>query len=168
VSPIYATLISAIDAAQLDVLLTNAYFVPDPQLIDTLKAAVARGVEVSLILPAQTDSGLVYYASRSNYEELLQSGVKIFERTNALLHSKTAVVDGVWATVGSSNLDWRSFLHNQEVVAVILGAEFGARMRSVFVEDRAQSRQITAHEWQQRSLGQRLKESLSRLLQYWL
>ena len=167
-SVIYATLISAIDSAEIDALLTNAYFVPDPQLIAALKAAVGRGVDVKLLLPGQADSALVFHAGRSYYDELLRGGVKIYERKKALLHSKTAVIDGVWSTIGSTNLDWRSFLHNQEVNAVVLGAEFGARMRASFAEDLAASQQVTLEQWEQRPLGLRLKETFARLWQYWL
>jgi cardiolipin synthase len=167
-SLIYATLISAIDNAETEVLFTNAYFVPDPQLLASLKSAVARGVDVKLVLPSKTDSSLVFHAGRYYYDELLRSGVKIYERKDALLHSKTALIDGVWSTVGSTNLDWRSFLHNQEINAVVLGAEFGERMRAVFNGDLAQSQQITIEDWEHRSLDLRVKEKLSRLWQYWL
>lgn len=167
-SAIYATLISAIDASESEVLLTNAYFVPDPQLIASLKGAVARGVDVKIVLPAATDSALVFNAGRSYYDELLRSGIKIYERQKALLHAKTALIDGVWSTVGSTNLDWRSFLHNQEVNAVVLGPDFGRRMRAAFDEDLASSKQITLEEWRQRSPLARAKEMFGRLWQYWL
>jgi cardiolipin synthase A/B len=167
-SQVYVTLVSAINAAARDVLLTTAYFVPDPQLLNSLKAAVARGVEVKLVLPATTDSMLTYYAGSSYYDELLTAGVKLFERQNAFLHSKTALIDGVWSMVGSSNMDWRSFLHNYEVNAVVLGAEFGVRMRKSFDDDVAQSRELSLERWQQRPLAQRMKETLSRLWEYWL
>ncbi|MDP3822747.1 MAG: cardiolipin synthase [Burkholderiales bacterium] len=167
-SLIYATLISAINSAEREVLLTNAYFVPDPQLVASMKDAVARGVDVKLILPARTDSALVFHAGRSHYSELLQAGIKIYERKNALLHAKTALIDGVWSTVGSTNLDWRSFLHNQELNAVVLGAEFGQRMRLAFDEDVAQSQQITLEAWERRPLDLRVKEVFGRLWQYWL
>jgi cardiolipin synthase len=111
-SLIYATLLSAIGSAVTSVYLTNAYFVPDPQLLAALTDAAVRGVDVRLILPSKTDSWLVFFAGRSFYDELLRSGVKIYERRDVLLHSKTAVIDGVWSTVGSTNLDWRSFLYN--------------------------------------------------------
>jgi cardiolipin synthase len=84
------------------------------------------------------------------------------------MHSKTAVIDGVWSTVGSTNLDWRSFLHNQEVNAVVLGTEFGDRMRAAFTRDLAQSEQITLEKWRHRSIGVRIKERLARVWQYWL
>ncbi len=167
-SVIYATLISAIDSAETDVLLTNAYFVPDPQLLASLKGAVARGVDVKIVLPAKTDSALVFHAGRSYYDELLAAGVKIYERQNAMLHAKTALIDGVWSTVGSTNLDWRSFLHNQEINAVVLGKDFGRRMRAAFDDDLAASRQITLEQWQRRSPLDRAKEKFGRIWQYWL
>ena len=167
-SAIYATLISAIESAETSVLLTNAYFAPDPQLLAALKGAAARGVDVKLLLPSTTDSALILHVGRSYYDELLRAGVKIYERREALLHSKTALIDGVWSTVGSTNLDWRSFLHNQETNAVILGPEFGAQMRSVFERDLAASEQITLEQWARRPIDQRLKETFSRLWAYWL
>ena len=167
-SLIYATLISAIGSAETDVQLTNAYFVPDPQLLAALKDAVQRGVDVKIILPSNTDSWLVFHAGRSYYAELLNAGVKIYERRDALLHSKTALIDGVWSTVGSTNLDWRSFLHNEEVNAVVLGQEFGAQMHAMFETDLAASSPITLEQWGQRSIGDRLKEMLARIWGYWL
>ena len=167
-SQIYVTLISAINSAETEILLTNAYFVPDPQLLETLIRAVARGVDVKLILPSTTDSALVFHAGRSHYEPLLRGGVKLYERRGALLHAKTAVIDGVWATVGSTNLDWRSFLHNQELTAVVLGAEFGEKMRAAFDRDLAASDPIMLAAWRQRSVATRAKEMFARLWEYWL
>jgi cardiolipin synthase len=167
-SPIYRTLISAINAAETEVLLTNAYFVPDAQLLTALTDAAARGVDVRLVLPGRTDSALVFHAGRAFYDALLRGGVRLFERQQALMHSKTALVDGVWSTVGSTNLDWRSFLHNDEVNAVVLGGAFGKRMHAVFEDDVAHSTEITLAQWQARGLVQRAKEAFSRLWQYWL
>jgi cardiolipin synthase A/B len=167
-SLIYVTLLSAIASAETEVWLTNAYFVPDPQLLAALKAAAARGVDVRLVLPGRTDSALVFHAGRSYYEQMLADGVHIFERRDALLHAKTAVIDGVWSTVGSTNFDWRSFLHNQEVNAVVLGTGFGDQMRAAFAGDVAQSEQITLEQWRKRTMALRLKEEFARLWQYWL
>jgi cardiolipin synthase len=162
-SLMYVTLISAIRSAESTVYLINAYFVPDPQFLATLKDAAKRGVDVRLILPSKTDNNLVLHAGRARYAELLEAGVKIYERRDRLLHTKAAVIDGVWSTVGSTNLDWRSFLHNDEVNAAILGAEFGAQMRAMFDADLAQSDEITLEQWQRRSVGSRLMEGASRL-----
>ena len=167
-SLIYATLLSAIACAETSVHLTNAYFAPDPQLLDALEAAAARGVDVTLILPGQTDSWLVFQAGHASFDRLLAAGVKIFERRGVVLHSKTVLVDGVWATVGSTNLDWRSFLHNHELNAVVLGTEFGAQVQAMFDRDLAASDQITLVQWRARGLLPRLKEQFSRAWEYWL
>lgn len=167
-SLIYATLISALQSAQTEIWLTNAYFVPDRQLLTELKEAVARGVDVKMILPSSTDSWLVFNAGRTHYTELLKAGVKLYERHGVLLHVKTAVIDGVWSTVGSTNLDWRSFVHNQEVNVVVLGPEFGDKMRAAFIADLAKSDEITLEKWQRRPLGTRSKELFGRLWEYWL
>jgi cardiolipin synthase A/B len=167
-SLIYATLLSAIGSAETSVYVTNAYFAPDPQLLAALEAAAARGVDVTLILPSQTDSWLVFHAGRGYYSRLLRAGVKIFERHGVILHSKTALIDGVWATVGSTNLDWRSFLHNHELNAVVLGADFGRQMQAMFTKDLAASNEITLAKWRQRPLNRRIKELFARAWKYWL
>ena len=167
-SQIYATLISAINSAESTVWLTNAYFVPDPQLLGALVAAAKRGVDVKIVLPSKSDFWLVLHAGRSFYEELLAGGVKIYERRDALLHAKTAVIDGVWSTIGSTNLDWRSFLHNHEINAVILGADFGAEMQRMFQADLAASDPITLEQWQRRPLSNRMAEMTGRLWSRWL
>jgi cardiolipin synthase len=167
-SLIYATLLSAIGSAETSVHLTNAYFAPDPQLLAALQAAARRGVDVSLILPGRTDSWLVFHAGRGYYDELLEAGVKIAERRDVILHSKVALVDGVWATVGSTNLDWRSFLHNHELNAVVLGADFGAQVQALFERDMAGSDPVTLVHWRERGLAARAREVFARLWAYWL
>ena len=165
---IYVTLISAIQSAESYVHLTNAYFVPDRQLIEALDDAAARGVDVELVLPAKSDSQLALQAGRSHFDDLLEHGVKIFLRQGAIVHSKTAVIDGVWSSVGSTNLDWRSFLENDELNAVILGSDFAQQMEAWFQADRAESRQLSRREWKRRSPLSRFKEWGARLWQYWL
>lgn len=167
-SPIYLTLLSAIDHAERFVHLTNAYFVPDPQLVHALIGAARRGVDVQLILPGKSDSWLVFQAGRSHYNELLQAGVRIYERRDTVLHAKTASIDGVWATIGSTNLDWRSYLHNDEINAVILGTHFSRQMEAMFVKDRAASILIDPRRWRRRSPLQRMEEWIARRFEYWL
>ncbi len=167
-SQIYATLLSAIASAETSVRITNAYFVPDPQLLAALEAAAQRGVDVTLILPSRTDSWLVFHAGRNYYARLLRAGVKIFERRGVILHAKTALVDGVWATVGSTNLDWRSFLHNHELNAVVLGVEFGQQVQAMFDKDLAESDAIMLESWQRRGIDLRVKELFARAWEYWL
>ena len=162
-SLIYLTLISAIGNAEKQVYLTNAYFVPDPQFLKALTDAAGRGVDVKLILPSHSDSALVFHAGRSSYADLLKGGVQIYEREGAVLHSKTVVIDGVWSTVGSSNLDWRSFTDNDEVNAVVLGRDFAQQMLAAFARDLEASRAIDPEKWEQRSFKLRVKEWASRL-----
>ncbi len=164
----YIVLLSAIAHAERSVYLTMAYFVPDPQTIETLKAAAQRGVDVKLILPGFSDFAAVFHAGRSHYSDLLTAGVKIFEHREALLHAKTAVIDGVWSTVGSTNMDWRSFLHNDEVNAIVIGEEFANEMERMFNRDLADSVSIDLAKWEARSPMLRVKEWGARLWEYWL
>lgn len=164
----YLTMMSAIVNSAVSVHLTNAYFAPDTQMMEAIKDAAKRGVDVKLVLPSYSDFGVSFHAGRANYDELLDAGVKIYERRNAMLHSKTAVIDGVWSTVGSTNLDWRSFLHNDELNAVVLGHDFGAQMEAMFQDDLAASTEITREAWNRRPLSNRFKEGFSRLWLYWL
>ena len=110
----------------------------------------------------------MFYASRSYYDEMLSAGVKIYERQDALLHAKTALIDGVWSTIGSTNLDWRSFTNNHEVNAVLLGQEFGAQMQAMFEKDLESSRLITLEAWRKRSLAARIMEKAARVWARWL
>ena len=167
-STIYLTLLSAIENAEKQIYITNAYFVPDKQLMDALLAAVKRGVDVRLLLPGHTDFWAVFHAGRSHYEDLLEGGVRIFERGEALLHSKTVVIDGVWSCIGSANMDWRSFLHNEEINAVILGPEFAQQMLTMFDGDLAKSSEVTVEAWSRRPLHLRMREWAARVWEYWL
>lgn len=167
-SLIYLTLLSVIEHAEQNIYITNAYFIPDPQLLKTLTDAARRGVDVRLVLPSFTDSWATLHAGKSHYSELLRAGVRIYERRDAVMHSKTATIDGVWSTIGSTNLDWRSFLHNNELNAVILGSNFAMEMETMFAKDLEQSNAIDLRRWKRRSLILRIKEWAARLGEYWL
>ena len=167
-SLIYLTLMSALSHAERSIHLTIAYFAPDPQLLDALTDAARRDVEVKLILPGNTDSWAIFHLGRSHYRELLKGGVRLYERRGAVMHAKTAIIDGVWSTIGSTNLDWRSFLHNDEINAVILGSDFSSQMEMMFADDLQQSEEITLERWRKRSLLNRIKEWTARIGAYWL
>ncbi len=160
--------VSAITFAEHSVHLTNAYFIPDDQILDALTDAARRGVDVKIIVPAKTDSNMALHAQRYNYSELLKAGVKIYERRNALLHAKTAVIDGVWSTVGSTNMDYWSFLSDDEVNAVILSREFASEMEKTFAADLAESDQIKWEEWKKRPLLPRIREWFAHLFSRWM
>lgn len=160
--------VAAITFAEHSIHLTNAYFIPDDQILTAFKDAARRGVDVKIILPGSTDSTLALYAARYNYSELLKSGVKLYERRNALLHAKTAVIDGVWSTVGSTNLDYWSLLSNYEVNAVVLSREFAAEMEKNFAKDLAESHPIQWEEWKERPLFSKMREWFAHLFVRWL
>ncbi len=159
---IYTLLLTAIDAAQRSVFLTMAYFAPGQDMVDALCDAARRGVDVQLVLPARSDFAPVLHAGRGWYDRLLSAGVKVHELQDAVLHAKTAVIDGVVSTVGSSNMDWRSFAGNDEVNAVVLGEDFGDAMTRMFRQDVQDSQPITLAAWRERGLVQRGRETLAR------
>jgi cardiolipin synthase len=160
--------VSAITFAEHSIHMTNSYFIPDDQIVKALTDAAERGVDVKIILPGITDSQLALHAQRYHYAVLLKSGVKIYERNTSLLHAKTAVVDQVWSTVGSTNMDFLSLLNNDEVNAVILSKEFAVDMENMFVTDLEESRQIHWEEWKRRPILPRIRAWFVNLFIQWL
>jgi cardiolipin synthase len=160
--------VSAITFAAHSIHMTNAYFIPDDQIVKALMDAASRGVDVKIILPGITDSRLALYSQRYYYSRLLKSGVKIYEHSTSLLHAKTAVIDEVWSTVGSTNMDHMSLLTNDEVNAVIVDHAFAVEMEKMFVRDLADSRQILWGEWKKRPLTQRISGWFMHLFSRWL
>lgn len=158
----------AILRAKTRICITNAYFVPPSWFLRALKKARRRGVEVSVLLPKRSDVRVIDYASRALYSQLLKWGVRIFEWEGPVLHAKTAVVDGRWSTIGSSNMDPFSFLYNLEVNVVAVGTTFGAEMEEMFWEDLKQAREILAPEWLRRNRLQRVLESTFYYLLGWI
>ena len=150
--------VSAISFAEHSIHMTNSYFIPDDQIMKALTDAAERGVDVKIILPGITDSSLALHAQRYHYSGLLKAGVKIFEHSTSLLHAKTATIDKVWSTVGSTNMDFLSLLNNDEVNAVVLSRAFAVEMENIFAKDLANSRQIKPDEWAQRPYLPRVRE----------
>ena len=160
--------VAAITFAKNSLHMTNAYFIPDRQTVEALTDAAKRGVDVKIILPGTSDSSLAQFAGEYFYSGLLKSGVKLYKRRNALLHAKTLVIDGVWSTVGSTNMDFWSFSSNDEVNAVILNREFAVAMEDMFARDIAESDQIRWEEWKERPLSLKIREWFSHLFARWL
>jgi len=160
--------VSAITFSENSLHLTNAYFVPDDETVKALCDAARRGVDVKLVLPGNTDTSLTLNAGRYYYSELLESGVKLYERRDVLLHAKTAVIDGVWSTVGSTNMDFWSFSSNDEVNAVILSKEFAAEMEKMFAGDLAMSHEIRPEDWKNRPVLSKFKQWFAHLFAHWL
>jgi len=148
-------------SAKHSIHITNPYFVPDDTMIKTLVGAAERGVRVVLVIPGAIDHNLVREASRSEFGRLLKSGVQIYEYRPALLHSKTMVIDGVWATVGSTNLDHRSFSLNEELNVAVYDTVTAQRLEKIFEQDLANSKQVTYKKWSRRGLPSRFLEFLA-------
>jgi cardiolipin synthase A/B len=166
VSDIWVAYQAAAKVAAERIWITQSYFAPDDELLAAITEAAGRGVDVRILVAGFSDSDLLLNASRAYYADLLEAGVKVFESQEHIMHAKTMVVDGYWSTVGSSNLDYLSFLHNHEANAVILGAEFAAELEDVFVADLGNAKPIEAEQWRQRSLWQRAKELGSYFIRY--
>ena len=159
----YATLLSAIRYAENRVWLATGYFVPTQQEMQELITAARRGVDVRLLLPGMSDSQLSLAVAHSNYEDLLLAGVKIYEIRDAYLHSKFATVDGVWSSIGSSNIDHRSVLFNDEVDVVILGTDTARQFEAHFEAQQQEATAIDTESWANRPLPDRIGEGLSRM-----
>jgi cardiolipin synthase len=167
-SEMYGSLLQAIEDARARVWMAIGYFVPDPLSLGALIAAAKRGVDVRLVLPGFSDFWAPVYAGRSHYEDLLAAGVRIYEWREALMHAKTAVVDGRWASIGSTNLDWRSIVHNYEADLVVYDAAFGAAMERRFRADMEAAEEVRLDQWQARDGGERFKEWLARRWEFLL
>jgi len=165
---IYGTYYNAIKLAEKRVWITQSYFAPNGDFVDLLRDTARRGVDVRLMVPADSDVGFLPLVTRNFYTRLLKAGIRIYEYEPVMLHAKTAVVDGVWSTVGSANLDYRSFIHNDEANAVIIGKAFGREMEALYQRDLAEAREITLPEWRARPWIERLKERGASLIKYWI
>ena len=154
----YILYLLAITWAKKSILITNPYFIPDDHMIAALLKATARGVHVVVLVPARSDFKITYRASRRHYGEMLQGGIEIFEYSPALLHSKTMVVDGVWATVGSTNFDNRSFALNEELNVGVYDRDVAQKLEQIFATDLKRSRRVTYEEWQARGLKEKFFE----------
>jgi cardiolipin synthase len=165
---IYRAYLLAIQAARHSVHITSAYFLPDRGLVASLLEAAGRGVDVRIMLPSVKENALVFYAGQSLYQQLLEGGVRLYQLRQAVLHAKTAVIDGMWSTVGSANLDMRSFLHNHELNVVVYDEAIGQAMEAAFAEDQLAATEMTLQQWQRRPLLDRLKQWLASQWAYWL
>jgi cardiolipin synthase len=157
----YTTFLLALSSARRSIKITNPYVLLDEMMTDTLVQAARRGVHVSFLVPGISDHPLVRHAGRRQFGRLLEAGIEIHEYTAALLHAKTMVIDGLWATVGSTNLDHRSFKLNDELNVVAYDANVARQLEKVFQDDLRYSTQIDLESWRNRSVRGRLFELLA-------
>jgi cardiolipin synthase len=159
-----AALVAVAAAARRRLWITNAYFAPGHTAIRVLGDAARRGVDVRLLLPGRSDVPIVRHAGHGYFADLLRRGVRIFEYQAAVLHAKSLVTDGYLAVVGSTNLDFRSFLFNAECNLVVLDAPFAARLERDFADDLAHATEIIPGAWRRRPLLHRAGDRLARQL----
>jgi cardiolipin synthase len=158
--------ILAIQSAKKSIHIQNAYFVPDAQICNALIEAAKRGVDVRVMVPGRhIDMPLVRMASQSSYGDLLQGGVRIFEYSKTMMHNKDAVVDGIFATIGSINVDQRSLRENAEESLSFYDRGFAAELEATFAADEKNCHEITYQSWRKRGLHQRLAELISGFFQ---
>lgn len=157
----YTTFMLAIASARRSIFISNPYFVLDEAMQQALTTARNRGARVVILVPGAIDHNIVRQASRGQFGRMLRAGIEIWEYRAALLHSKTAVIDGVWSTIGSTNLDNRSFALNDELNLVIYNAAVGRRMERIFDEDLKHSKKVEYRDWRRRGLKDRFLEFLA-------
>jgi len=158
----------AIEHAQAYILIENAYFIPRRAVRRALARAVARGVVVAVAVPGFSDMPIAAYAGRYLYGRLLESGVRVLEWPQGMLHAKTAVIDDAWAIVGSYNFDHRSLFQQLEVVAVVVDPEFAGRLREQTLADFGRCHEVTRRERASSSFLRRILESAAYKLRDWL
>ena len=155
--------IKALATARNYVYLQTPYFMPDESFVQALKGAALSGVDVRIMIPERSDSRITDYAARSYFKDLLKSGVKIYLYKGGMLHCKTFICDDALSSVGSVNLDFRSFYYNFEVSAFVYGKDVATTLKSDFLEDAKVCRILSMGEINGRSFKERCLESFSRL-----
>ncbi|WP_026460574.1 phospholipase D-like domain-containing protein [Schaalia suimastitidis] len=160
--PVRGLYIDAMERATERILITQAYFIPDKEILAALKAAARRGVEVKVLIPEYSNHILADWVARPYYGELLRAGIEIWLYQHAMVHSKTMTVDGVWSTVGTANIDRLSMQGNYEVNMQFHSQELAGRMEEIFANDLTTARRLTIDEWEGRSMFTRVLEHLLR------
>jgi len=156
--PIRAMYLEAITRASKNIWLTTAYFLPDQDFIDALKEAARRGVDVRILVPLKSNHIVTDWISRGYYSQLLDAGVRIFRYRDAMIHAKTATIDGSWSTVGTANIDRISLTGNYELNVEVIDEDLAATMERIFEVDESNSLELSMAEWQARDVHRKFTE----------
>ena len=156
--PIRSMYIDAIDLAKKRVLVTTPYFIPDRYVLHALTKAAKRGVDVQLIVPEQSNHLLADWLARTYFTDCLRQKIRVLLYQGAMIHAKTATIDGTWTTIGTANLDRMSLMGNYEVNLEFFDEELAKQMEDVFAEDSKACRELQLYEWIHRPLMQKLGE----------
>lgn len=152
-----------INMAKKYVFISTPYFMPGETTINSLKTAAMSGVDVRIMIPYKSDSLLTYWCTRSYIEELLEAGVRVFQYRKGFNHSKVIVMDGLVSSVGTANMDIRSFEQNFEVNLIIYDRNVSRQLGSDFLNDLKESSEVSLHQWKFRPKRDKIRESLARL-----
>ncbi|NVK28768.1 MAG: cardiolipin synthase [Flavobacteriia bacterium] len=163
-SNIMGAFFAAINSAREEVLITTPYLIPNDEILLAIQTAALSGVDVKVILPAKSDNRVVQAAVLSYVKQLLSAGVRVFLYEKGFIHAKTMVVDDRLCTVGTSNMDYRSFDINFEINAMMYDPDITAELKADFENDLKECREITLERWEKRKLRRRFSESLARLV----
>lgn len=160
VYPIRYMYLEAIDRARERIWFTHAYLIPDDDMVFALVEAAERGVDVRIIVPADSNHIVADWLSRVSYHALLSRGVRLYLYQKAMVHAKTATIDGVWSTIGTANIDRLSLVGNYEINAEILDEDLATMMEEIFVMDMGNCRELTLEEWERRPLAAKVSEAI--------
>jgi len=156
--PIRGMYLEAINRASKNVWLTTAYFLPDQDFVDALKNAARRGVDVRLLLPLKSNHVVADWISRGYFGQLLAAGVRILRFKDAMIHAKTATVDGNWSSVGTANIDRLSLQGNYEINVEVIDGSLAGELEEIFLVDQSNCLELTSGEWEARDLHRRFTE----------
>jgi cardiolipin synthase A/B len=155
---------SMITTAEKSVWIASPYFIPDEDIFSAIKIAALSGIDVRILVPKKPDKRIVFHASRSYFPELMEAGVRIYEYERGFMHSKIVIVDDEIASIGTSNMDMRSFHLNFEVNAFLYRTRSTQKLVNDYLKDMKHSREINLVAFKKRHIGLRIIESTSRLL----
>ncbi|WP_400072991.1 cardiolipin synthase [Zobellia russellii] len=153
----------AISSAKERIYITSPYFMPNDAILTALTTAARSGLDVRVMVPYESDSWAAQYAGDSYIEHCLESGIRIYRYCKGFIHAKTMVIDNQFSTVGTANLDYRSFSINFEINAMIYNQEINRQLATNFFDDLEECEEVELERWQNRGLRRKLKESFSRL-----
>ncbi|MGB0100478.1 MAG: phospholipase D-like domain-containing protein [Nocardioides sp.] len=158
--PIRSMYIEAINRSSTNVWMTHAYFCPDQDFVDAMKAAARRGVDVRLLVPLKSNHIVADWISRGYFSQLLQAGVRIFRFKDAMVHAKTSTIDGTWATIGTANVDRLSLQGNYEINVEVIDEAFAATLEGIYRTDESNCLELTHGEWEARDLHRKFTEMI--------
>jgi cardiolipin synthase len=156
--PIRSMYLEAINRASRNVWMTHAYFIPDQDFVDAMKAAAGRGVDVRLLVPLKSNHIVADWISRGYFSQLLASGVRIFRFRDAMVHAKTSTVDGTWSTIGTANVDRLSLQGNYEINVEVIDEALAKALEEIYAVDESNSLELTSSEWEARDLHRKFTE----------